>query len=226
MTSLTVFGDSLMKGVVLDSARNRYIQLKSCFVNLFSGINHYKVLNFASFGCTVTKGLSIVEKHLDTIPDTDYVVVEFGGNDCNFDWARISDSPNGDHLPVTPIDRFQDIYIELVSRIQSGGKNPFLLNLPPLDAGLFFRWISKGLNADNILKWLGDEDHTRRWHGTYSKAVEAIASIKNVPLIDIRTPFEKLSDYSPYLCEDGMHPNEKGHALINEVVANYRLAYI
>ena len=226
MPTFTIFGDSLMKGVALDAARGKYIQLKNCFVNLFSDANKYDVNNYASFGCTITKGLSIVDRHLDKIPESDYVIVEFGGNDCNYDWEKVAAAPEADHQPVTPIDRFQEEYMTLIDKILKRGKTPFLLNLPPLDAGLFFRWIGRGLNMNNILAWLGDEDRTRRWHSAYSKAVEMVAAIRDVPLVDIRTPFESLTEYRSYLCEDGMHPNEKGHALISETVSSYRATYL
>lgn len=226
MPSFTIFGDSLMKGVVLDAVKNRYTQLKNCFVNLFSNKNKYQVNNFASFGCTVTKGLSIVEKRKDVIPESDYVVIEFGGNDCNFDWAKIADTPKDEHIPVTPLDQFGETYCEMIDTVKNCGKIPFVLNLPPLDSYYFFRWVSKGLDADNILLWLGDEHHTFRWHASYSKTVEEVAKLKDVPLVDIRSPFFELPEYRSYFCEDGMHPNEKGHTFINQTVDEFRLDYV
>ena len=34
------------------------------------------------------------------------------------------------------------------------GKEPVLLSLPPIDSAKYFDYISKKLNADNILKWM------------------------------------------------------------------------
>ena len=52
----------------------------------------------------------------------------------------------------------------------------------------------------------------------YNNAVLKIAAAKNVLLIDIREAFLKTRDYLTLLCEDGIHPNEAGHALISDVV--------
>ena len=37
-------------------------------------------------------------------------------------------------------------------------------------------------------------------------------------MIDIRSAFLVRKDYTDYLCEDGIHPNEKGHRLIREAM--------
>ncbi len=224
--TLIAFGDSLMKGVILDGVKNRYTQLKNCFANLFSSKADLPVENHASFGCTITKGRTIVNRYLENIPNNGYVAVEFGGNDCNFNWAAISEDPSIEHLPTTPPDRFFDEYCALVEDIKNCGKSPFLLNLPPLEPRKFFAWVSKGLNKDHILEWLGDVEHIYRWHKGYSEAVEEVSAKTDVPLVDIRSPFLALSEYSSYFCADGMHPNEKGHALINETICQYRLAYL
>ena len=51
-----------------------------------------------------------------------------------------------------------------------------------------------------------------------NNAVLKIAAAKNAMLIDIREAFLKTRDYMNLLCEDGIHPNEAGHALISDVI--------
>ena len=55
----------------------------------------------------------------------------------------------------------------------------------------------------------------------YSNLVCEIASASNIKMIDIRSAFLKLRNYSDYLCEDGIHPNEEGHRLIEEAIIAY-----
>jgi hypothetical protein len=42
------------------------------------------------------------------------------------------------------------------------GKTPVLLSLPPIDSKRYFEHISAGLNADNIMKWMrNDQQHIK-----------------------------------------------------------------
>ena len=103
--------------------------------------------NYAKFGCTVTKGLELVKKHLDKIPDYDYIVLEFGGNDCDFDWAEVSKAPTAPQRSKTPLHSFIGTYREMIRLIRENGGVPVLLSLPPIDA----ERISSGLHRGWIL---------------------------------------------------------------------------
>jgi Lysophospholipase L1 and related esterases len=216
-----MFGDSVSKGVVLDAVRNRYTFLKEGFVSAFSSATGVAVDNFSKFGCTVGKGLGIVLKHSDTLSKYDYVVLEFGGNDCNFDWAEIAAAPEAEHLPATPLDTFITTYKTIIKDIRENGGRPVILSLPPIDSQKFFNWVSRGLNADNILKWLGDVDRIFRWQRSYNDAVLQIAEETKTPLIDIRSGFLSAPDFRELICEDGMHPSPEGHKLIFKTVKCY-----
>ena len=78
-----------------------------------------------------------------------------------------------------------------------------------------FRVDQPGTERSNILKWLGgSSEFIYRWHEQYNVAVHNIAQTANVKLIDIRSAFLERRDYCNYLSDDGIHPNETGHALI------------
>ncbi len=221
--SICAFGDSIVKGVIFDTIRGRYTYLKSSFANLFVNHTGIKVDNYAKFGCTITAGEKIIEKHESKLSEYYYTVLEFGGNDCDFDWKEVSERPNDMHLPKTPLVEFEAIYSKIIDKVTAAGSKPLIFSLPPLNAQKYFAWISKGLNAKNILHWLGDKEHIYRWHEMYNIAVVKLASIKNIPLIDIRKAFLETRDYLNLYCEDGIHPNEAGHALISEVLKGYSL---
>ena len=217
LNRLCIFGDSITKGVVLDQTKRHYSLLKENFVSLFSKKNGITIKNYSLFGCTIEKGTRVLGKHFDDLRSYDYVVLEFGGNDCNFDWSLISEEPDKEHTPVTTLSDFSEMYRNLIQDIQSHGGHPLLLNLPPLDSEKFLTWISKDLSRGHILQWLGDVDHIYRWHEEYNNEISKIARDLNIPLIDIRSIFNRV-DFSDYLCEDGMHPNEKGHELIYKAI--------
>lgn len=213
--NICVFGDSVAKGVVYDEMKSKYTFLKDNFVDIASSVTHVTFKNFAKFGCTVSKGFEILEKNADKVKYYDYTILEFGGNDCDLNWSEISKDPSSDHLSHVPIEKFKNIYEEIIERIQALGSQPVLLTLPPLDSEKFFNWISKDLNKNNILKFLGNDiNYISAWHESYNDMVHQLGCEFQIPVIDIRKDFLKVSDYTSFLCLDGMHPNEKGHRLI------------
>ncbi len=219
--SICVFGDSVSKGVVFDSVHKKYMLLKDSFVCLLEKAADIAISNYSKFGCTVTKGVEILKKHQNELSKYDYTVLEFGGNDCDFDWAKVSESPESVHIPNTPVEKFEAYYSELIDEVKQCGGNPILLSLPPIDAKRYFAWISRGLNAENILHFLGDIEYIYRWHEMYNLAVYRLAMEHQVPIIDISSAFLQTGNYQSLICEDGIHPNEKGHKLIGETIARY-----
>ena len=154
-----------------------------------------------------------------------YVIFEFGGNDCDFDWQSISETPDEEHLCKTPPALFEKIYTELLKKAKAFGKKVFALNLPPIVAARYFKNISQraGVCAENVLKWLGSVETIYRYQEMYSIMVEKIARAVDVALIDIRSAFLSDHHYENFICEDGIHPNSKGYELIyKSVIEQYR----
>lgn len=212
---ICILGDSIAKGVLFDAQRNRYAIAKENIGKQITQVIGNSVTNLSKFGCTVTDGLVRFEKQKDVLQDCRTVLMNFGGNDSDFLWQEISAAPDELHKPKTPIDFFEQTYLKLIERVRKCGLTPILLNLPPVDHTRYFAWISRELNADNILKWLGGtSEFIYRWHEQYNVAVHKIAQTANVKLIDIRSAFLQRRDYSHLLSDDGIHPNETGHALI------------
>ena len=213
MNRVCIFGDSIAKGVVMD-ANNKYVFLKDSFVSLIQRAYSFAVENFARFGCTIERGCSMVDKCSDEISTSDVTVLEFGGNDCDFDWSAVAADPSLPHECKTPLDKFTKTYEDLVKHVRSLKSRPVIMSLPPIDAERYFAHISKGLNSDNILKFIGDVQHIARWQEMYNIAVLNIAKKCDVEVLDTRTAFLPRPDFRDYICEDGIHPNAKGHELI------------
>ncbi len=219
--SLCMFGDSVARGVVFDAVREKYLFLKDSFISLVGGAASVCVDNYAKFGCTVTKGNEIVKKHAAKLGGYDAIALEFGGNDCDYDWAAISRDPKAKHLPKTPLAAFEDVYAGIIREVRASGARPAVFTLPPIDAERYFAHLSRGLNRENILLWLGDIGRIYRWHERYNTAVCAVAAREGALTVDIRTAFLERDDYRSLICEDGIHPTQKGHALIADVVEGY-----
>ncbi len=218
LNSIVVFGDSIMKGVIYDNYRKKYIYSEDSFVKKFAKQTGILVDNYAKFGCTLLKGQKIIEKYFPSLTNYKYIALEFGGNDCDYFWPAISENPCLEHLPNTPLEIFENIYGQIIDKLREKNCRPIIFTLPPLDAKKYFSWITKGLNKGNILRWLGDVDFIFRWQETYSTVVKDLALSKAVPLIDIRKAFTDKGNYSNLLCNDGIHPNEAGHSLILDAV--------
>lgn len=222
MEQFCVFGDSVAKGVVYDTIKDKYVLAKECCVNLFQRATGFIVRNYSRFGSTILKGSEMVGKHVDELPEYDRVVLEFGSNDSDYHWDEIAADPDALHLPNVELHVFREEYGKVIDNIRENNGTPVMTTIAPIHAPRFFNWISRGLDADNILYWLGgDESFTYRWQEMYNLAICKLAVEKDVPLIDIRGEFLKRKNYEDFLCEDGMHPNDLGHQLISEALCAY-----
>ena len=218
-----IFGDSVGKGVVL-SDTGRYAS-GSPDINSLTGRDDITLKNYSRFGFVTEKTLWLIEKCGDEIASSDAVFIEVGGNDCDFDWQSISETPDEEHLCKTPPALFEKIYTELLKKAKAFGKKVFALNLPPIVAARYFKNISQraGVCAENVLKWLGSVETIYRYQEMYSIMVEKIARAVDVALIDIRSAFLSDHHYENFICEDGIHPNPKGYEPIyKSVIEQYR----
>lgn len=224
---ICVFGDSIGKGIVLHPDTNRYEMIKINLDNLHIE-NDVNIKNHSMFGSTISKGLTIVKRHERELKEYNSIILEFGGNDCDFAWNEIADNPEIEHIAKTPIAEFSELYKQVINEIRDNGSNPIILTLPPLDPNRYFKWISRGINGDNILKYLGEDvNMIYRWQEMYNVQVMLLAAKMDVPIIDIRSEFLKLNNYRDFICSDGIHPNNDGYELIYKTIAEqYKIQFI
>jgi len=214
---IEVFGDSLLKGIQLNPKNMRYHIDNHIDVEGIEKAYSLNIKNFSKFGCTITKGFSLIESRLkNNEVFCDAIVMEYGGNDCDFNWKEVAEKPDDEHLPNTPLDIFTDTYYKIICLLKENGIRPILTNLPPLDAQRFFDWFCNGFNKTNILKWLGGVESIYRWQENYSKTIEKVAIETDTLLVDIRGAFLKHRKIKRFLCEDGTHPNTEGQKIITE----------
>lgn len=221
--NITIWGDSILKGVIYDEFEGKYKVLENSSINKFTQITGMKVNNNAKFGMTSTKAVKRIASQVDKTEFTnnDLVILEFGGNDCDFNWSNVALDPNRSHSPNTPIESFKETFQNIIDIFKNKGVKPVLMTLPPLEPQLYFNWISKELSKDNILKWLGDVTRIYRWQEAYNSAVVWLAQRNGCQLIDVRENFLLSDNYSSLFCLDGIHPNEKGHERILEALLNF-----
>ena len=223
-TRIAALGDSLTKGVVLTD-RNRYSVLDNNYMDIVGRELDLHIDNYGKFGCTASFGSSVIDRHSDEIAESEYTFIEYGGNDCDFDWLSIAQSPEDQHNPKTSLDCFKRQIRQLIERVQALGSKPVLVSLPPILSNLYFSFFSKGMSEEqkaNICRWLGgDTGIISRWHESYNRALFDVARQTQTPIIDITTPFDTFrGPLESLYCADGIHPNAQGHKLIASSIVN------
>jgi lysophospholipase L1-like esterase len=220
--TIIVAGDSISRGVIYDEARRRYSLLENCYVGLLRGALKGTVHNLARFGNTVTRGFAKLTAEVSA-KKPDIVLLEFGGNDCDFDWAAVARSPEADHQPRTDYARFGQLLREEITRLKDAGITPVLMALPPIDADRYLDFISSGAvkARENIVKWLHGVTKLYWWQERYNAAAVAAAEETGIKIIDVRAAFLKTPDFRALLCADGIHPNAAGHNVIAGTIMEY-----
>ncbi len=220
--NILVSGDSISKGVIYDEAKNKYIVLPENYVNTISAKLEGSIKNISRFGSTITRGFSKLEKYIRK-ETPDIVFIEYGGNDCAFNWDEVADSPDANHLPQTDIRIFETSLRETIELLKNIKITPVLMTLPPLNAEKYFEWVSQKnpLTQSNILKWLGSVPEIYFWQERYSSVITKVAEETHTKFIDVRSAFLQYPDFTKFLCKDGMHPNREGHKLIADKIIDY-----
>lgn len=217
-----VSGDSISKGVIYDEGKSKYVILENNYINLLQSKLNGIVRNTARFGNTIIKGVSKLKADVLS-DDPDIVLIEYGGNDCDFNWDEVSKNPNADHQPKTDFDTFENKLKEALNFLKNNKVVPVVMTLPPLNADKYLKWISKNdpLTEINILKYIGSVSRIYWWQEKYSSAVLKIAEETNTKWIDIRGAFLQYPDFTKFICSDGIHPNEAGHKIIANKIIDF-----
>lgn len=212
---LLVSGDSIAKGVVLDPLRNRYTPIRQNCIALLQNELGATVRNTARFGNTLARGLRrLKDDVLAHRPAC--VLLEYGGNDCDFNWQAVIEDPYRDHQCNTPYETFVRLLRDAVAFLQENGVRPVLMSLPPLNPDAYLGWISGNdpKNAERILAFLGYASRIYWWQERYSAAALTVAHETGAAWVDVRGAFLQRDDFLDLLCADGIHPDPEGHRVI------------
>lgn len=211
-----LWGDSLGRGIVFDEARQRYAVAANTFAKILKQRGILDIDNHSRFGATVTDGLADFRATKEIAADT--VAIQYGGNDCNLSWEQVAADPGRRHPSRNDLAQFESQLVEFAQEVRARGLRPVLVTPPPLIAPRFFAWVSKGLDASAILRYLGDVAHIYRWQERYALSVGRAARAADCELFDLRDVFLEADDLDSLYCPDGMHPNEKAQGLIADAI--------
>ncbi len=221
---LVALGDSIIKGVLVQSEgeRSRYSLADKSIVECCAEKLGGESLNLGKMGCTIEAGERILDRYLDKMSGAQYVLLEYGGNDSDYNWQEIAEAPEKEHFPRTRLEVFEEVYERVVCKIKQMGAIPLVLSLPPMDAERYFAFFSQkwedGFRA-NVMRWLGGSTNTiMSGHELYNLATMRVAQHAGAQWIDVTSGLLKDHNFRAYLCDDGIHPNERGQRMIAEAV--------
>lgn len=211
---ITVFGDSIGKGITTDNGRIEILQ--SCATNLFENEYNLKIENMSVYGNSLKRFVERgkIEKYIKSLDKTvkNVVVLELGGNDADFDWEAVALSPEKNHGPKTEIEEFSKLYGQVLDKLLSVGVEVVPCTLPPVVSDRFFNCVIKGLaDGDKVLEFFkGDVGTIYRHQEMFNNEVIKNAFHKGLDVIDLRQRFLNRNDFEALMCKDGIHPNELG----------------
>jgi lysophospholipase L1-like esterase len=221
---LVALGDSIMKGVLLQSVGDcsRYSLADKSIVDRCAEMLGAEGLNLGKMGCTIEAGERILNRYLDKCSEAQYVLLEYGGNDSDYNWQEIAEAPEKEHFPRTRLEVFEAVYERVINKIKAMGAIPLVLSLPPMDAERYFAFFSQkwedGFRA-NVMRWLGGSTSAiMSGHELYNLATMRVAQRTGVQWIDVTSELLKEHKLCTYLCDDGIHPNELGQKKMAEAI--------
>ena len=224
-TIVTILGDSVGKGIYTDNGKLEVLPQNPAKVTADKfGI---KIDNRSKYGQTLSRLTARGEENaLLTAGENDerkIAVIELGGNDADFDWKTVAESPEIDHSPKTDPVLFGKLYRNLIIKLRAAGIDPIACTiLPVLSERYFDNVISRVADGERVMRFLGGDVNTiQRHQEVYNSTIISAARELGVPVIDIRTPFLWSRDAASLMCRDGVHPSEKGSALIAATVAEF-----
>ncbi len=220
--TLAIWGDSILKGVIYDETQEKYRPCDKTAVDILcSNFPELEIKNNSRFGNVITKGRKLIEKSLASGYRPDAAIIEFGGNDCDFDWSEVSKEYLSDHEPNTPLDIFTKQMREICGLLLENGIEPIIMNLPPISADRYFDWFCRDseTDAEHVLHWLCEKQIIYRTQERYSHCADMIAKELDIPLLDIRTELLGIRKYGDYLSADGIHLNAEGQSVLGETLS-------
>lgn len=219
INTIGLLGDSISRGIMLDGATGKYKIMDHNAADMFQTSHNISVKNYSRFGGTSRKALQLLPGILSGGDATDIILLELGGNDCDFNWDMVAGAPTAAQTPNVPLAEFRDNMSKIIDMILAAGKHPVIMTLPPIDSDKYFDWIARGdaARARNLMIFLGDKNYIYRHQELYATALNTLAVKYELFTIPLRESFLSIPKYSDYLCDDGIHLNARGHDVMSSV---------
>jgi lysophospholipase L1-like esterase len=171
-----------------------------------------RVVNAGFPGNTTQHARARLQKDvLDRQPSL--VIVQFGINDSA---VQVNADPPAKG-PAVPLEKYQDNLREIVRAVRKNGSRVILMTPNSM------RWTPKFREFYGKPPYKPDDpDGFNVVLKDYAEAVRKLAREERVPLVDVYAAFEAHGKQEGQsvdeLLTDGMHPNDKGHRLVADLL--------
>lgn len=214
INKISVYGDSILKGAVtgLDSG-HLFDVIENDSLTLASKKLVFELNNQSVFGSIITKSARRLNKDIAKGCVGDVAIIESGGNDCDYDWNEVIKNPTAFHSPRVPLQDFFQTLDEMVKNCYENRITPLLMTMPPLVSDRWYNHICKNYGKDAVDAFInGIPDTLYQNHEIYNTHIMHYCYEHGVQFVDMRLSFLETRHYRNLMCEDGIHPNEAGHA--------------
>ena len=212
------FGDSLTRGVSFINGRLKILKnnypkiLQELLKKSSKGEEDIQVINKGVFNDN--SDLLIARLEGDVIEERpDYVIIEIGGNDCDFAWSEVAKKPNDKHDAKVPLDRYISNLKSILIKVKGEGITPILSTLPPLDPVRYYNRITDNFSPQ-VSNWICKVGGIEHWHSNYNRAIKIVAEELDVLVIDVRHAIKCAGDFKELISDDGIHLTEKGYEVL------------
>lgn len=223
--SVTVFGDSIGKGVFTDGGKIEV--LKDNAVNLFERWKGIKVDNKSGYGQSLRRicEKGVIDKYIEGLDKNaeNVAVIELGGNDADFDWKQVALTPVEEHYPKTSVEEFSSLYAETIRKLIAADVRPVICTIVPISSKRYFdNVISKLCDGEKVLEFFkGDVNTIHRHQEMFNNEILKNSYRAGVDVIDLRKKFLDTNEFESLICKDGIHPNTEGHERIFDAVKSF-----
>lgn len=211
-----VFGDSMMRGVMPDETGSYHASELIGFPEIAEKCE-IEIINYAMPTFTTERVLGWAQSTMARIDKPDAVIIECGGNDCDYDWKIFTESAGTELKHRRDLEHFSNDYEELISFFENMNVPVIAAMTPHIATGKYLSHL-KEVSAD-IQKYsnsLPSVKLMKMAYNEYEKRMYEIANRHNCDIIVLQNKFDQVADSEDYFSADGMHPNERGYQLIGQ----------
>lgn len=216
---IVCFGDSLTRGVSFVKGRLRILKenYPNTLQQLFSENNkEVSVVNKGVFNDNSHHLLERLEK--DVIMERpQYVIIEIGGNDCNFKWKEVAEKPWEEHKAIVPMNQYIENIKSIITNLKEHQITPVIATLPPLDPVRYYKNISDKYSP-SISHWISEVGGIDYWHGLYNRNLNRLAEECSTLKVDVRSALKKAGDLVEFISDDGIHLTAAGYKVLGEEI--------
>jgi len=204
---LVVFGDSILKGVItIPNSGKLFDTTENNSLSLAQKELGFELDNRSIYGNITSKGLLKLQKFFEKGGEADFCVIEFGSNDCDYDWGTL--------VQKVPLEDYLANLAAMVKLCREHKVTPLMMGLIPYVCDDWFKTTIKGQDEAAILNFLGGSPETLGKNQLiYKNALADFVQKNKVQFLD---PWQIFQGHKELMCYDGIHPNEKGYELLSK----------